>query len=150
MINDYTIIKLSRKVLGDNSEYWPRRVRYIKNHLEEMKLGFPGIGNSHMSFKFSNDLVEGDIFILDYSLIQDDLLLNIPPVMFRYLGGNKFFIEGIGKGLHASDPDRLFRWKDTIEIDILPPLVLSVDVKPTDNGGPGYYYFFKSYRDFRI
>ena len=152
MINDDTIIKFIRKVRGYREE-WPEKVILFKERLEEMKQGFPGLGNSHLSIEFFNNIKVGDIFIIDNSLekeIRDDSA----PLMLEKTGPDSYDVQGIGYGLDLiRDPDRTkIRWGDTISLAGIEVnnLVIKVDVRPTLNGGPGYYYFYKSYRDFRF
>ena len=75
------------------------------------------------------------------------------PIMFRSLDRDIGYIEGIGCGIDSKrDPFRnKFKWQDIVVLPKIDAnsLVLRVDARPTLNGGPGYYYFFKSYRDFR-
>ena len=129
MVNDDILIKFARK--RGFSKTWPDQVNKMKSRMTEMKLGFPGIGNDHLSLMEYQNLNPGEIFIYD-------------P-----------YVESgaIGDGLDSQrDPERIkFRWRDTIQLPPLPPefLVFRVDPRPTLNGGPGYYYFYKSYRDFR-
>jgi len=149
MINDDILIKLERS--RGYLRTWPEQVIRMKSRMTEMKLGFPGIGNSHMDLVEFREIKVGDLFIYDpYIEVGDGdeapllLLLRTPETML---------IEGIGYGDDSQrDPDRnLFRWKDIIPSIPIPPefLVYRVNIKPTLNGGPGYYYFHKSYRDFR-
>lgn len=151
MLNNDTLIKYSRN-RGHKTD-WPDKVNYMRLRLDEIKLGFPGIRNDHLSLVEWKDIVEGDIFIYD-SNIEDKVRPTEAPIMFRKLPENNLYIEGIGCGLDLErDPYRLkYRWKDTIKSPGFSDnqLVYRVDVRPTINGGPGYYYFFKSYRDFRM
>jgi hypothetical protein len=125
----------------------------MNTRLREMKLGFPGIGNSHLSLVEFSSICSGDIFIYDQYLMsetRDDEA----PLMLKYLGDYTYFIEGIGCGVDSKrDPDRIIlRYGGMVREDTILPTVpvLRVDVRPTLGGGPGYYYFFKSYRDFRL
>lgn len=156
MINDDIIIKWERS-RGHRSD-WPLLVNQFKDRLREMKLGFPGIGDDHLSIvRFDNIRVD-DIFIFD-PYIETSAHGDLAPIMFRCMSMNLdldgfYRIEGIGRGFDLTrDPDRInYRWGDEKYIPKLAPNdfpVLRVDVRPTLNGGPGYYYFFKSYRDFR-
>lgn len=153
MINDDTLIKVVRKHLG-HREDWPERVIEMNKRLGELKLGFPGIGNDHMSLVTYDSLNLGDLFILD------DHLLDLggrsgdeAPILYLKVTDSNAVIEGIGCGIDSvRDPERLkYRWKDVVELPKIPgnTLVLRVDVRPDLNGGPGYYYFYKSYRDWR-
>ncbi len=152
MVNDDILIKTERE--RGHREDWPDLVIAMKERITEMKLGFPGIGNDHLTLLPFSGIRRGDIFIWDK--YTESLTRNgdEAPLMLRDLGNNQFFVEGIGVGVDSvRDPERLkFRWKDTVKIDEIDPdsLVFRVDVRPTLNGGPGYYYFYKSYRDFRL
>ena len=153
MINDDILIKLARS--RGHRDDWPEYVRNFRKRLLECKLGFPGLGNDHITIlnaselDFSNDLWIYDPF-LETKRFRDDapmMLSGIPRL-------GKFRIEGIGNLMDLQrDPDRInFRWKDIIDLpaEIKPDmLVLRVYVRPTFTGGPGYYYFFKSFRDNR-
>jgi len=152
MINDDVLIKYSRQ-RGFNVT-WPEQVIKMKLRMTEMKLGFPGIGNDHLSLVEYKDIKKDDIFIYDPYVELGNNVGDEAPLMLRVLGNNKCYIEGIGCGIDSlRDPERLkFRWKDIIDLPNLPQnfLVFRVEPRPTLNGGPAYYYFFKSYRDFRL
>lgn len=150
MINDNVLIKTER-ARGHKYD-WPDIVIAMKERMKEMKLGFPGIGNDHMSLVTFDQIKEGDLFIWDIyceSFYRGDEA----PILFKKLPDSRYEIEGIGYGIDSErDPDRInYRWKDIKDsVDISPgTLVFRVDVRPSLNGGPGYYYFFKSYRDQR-
>lgn len=151
MINLDTIIKIVRT--RGYKDTWPEQTRYILSRLEEIKSGFPGIRNDHLSIIPYNKILEGDIFIYDSYLEKEPRLYDDSPIMLKLLPNNLFYVEGIGRGLDlVRDPRReLIKWRDTISFSVpMDSLVLRVDVRPTLNGGPGYYYFFRSYRDYRI
>ena len=150
MVNEDAFIKFAR---SRGFKYtWPEQVNKMRYRLVEMKRGFPGIKNNHLTLLEFKRIKEGEWFILDPYVELGPGICDDAPMMLKNLGNSKYYIEGIGYGLDRKDPDRTkFRWQDTIE---LPPidknfLVYRVDVRPDLNGGPGYYYFFKSYRDFR-
>lgn len=151
MINDDILIKYARK--RGYKKTWPDQVNRMKTRMTEMKLGFMGIGNDHMSLVEFQTIKEGDIFIYDPYVESGSGMGDEAPLMLKVLPDGMCYIEGIGVGLDSvRDPDRTrFRWRDTIPMPQLAPnfLVFKVEVRPTLNGGPGYYYFFKSYRDFR-
>lgn len=151
MINDDVLIKFARK--RGYKKTWPDQVNRMKSRMTEMKLGFMGIRNDHLSLIEFKDLREGDIFIYDPYVESGPGSGDEAPMMLKILPGNLCYIEGIGVGLDSQrDPERTrFRWRDTVPMPSLDPgfLVFRVEVRPTLNGGPGYYYFFKSYRDFR-
>ena len=153
MINDNVLIKFAREKRGHTD--WPEKVIKMKERIQEMKLGFPGLGNNHLSLIPFEDIQEGDMFIWDPSF-EAPCRLDPAPLLFEVLGYKKWRIEGIGCGWDLSvDPARIHhRWRDILEGDALPRIywkdpVFRVDVRPTPNGGPGYYYFYKAYRDYR-
>lgn len=153
MVNDDVLIKTVR-ARGHKTD-WPDIVVGMKDRLREMKLGFPGIGNNHISLVEVGTLRPGDIFIYD-SCLEDwrGRHNDEAPVMMRILPGWNVKIEGIGCGVDSiRDPDRLLiRWGDIKPFPELSgdTLVWRVDVRPSLGSGPSYYYFFKSYRDFRL
>lgn len=152
MINDDILIKFARK--RGYSTTWPEQVNLMKSRMTDMKLGFPGLGNDHLTLIEFKDIVVGDIFIYDPYIETGTNTGDEAPIMLKLLDtAGTYYVEGIGCGLDSiRDPDRTkIRWRDTITVQNINPnfLVLRVDVKPTLNGGPGYYYFYKSYRDFR-
>lgn len=149
MINDDVLIKKSR--LRGHKYDWPQEVRYMKERLEQVKLGFPGIGNDHIDLIEYKDIKEGDIFIYDcYLENADDTGYDTAPKMYRVIKTGLMVVEGIGTGLDLGDKERAIKWRDIVKpnIDSI-SLVLRVNVRPNETGGPGYYYFFKSTRDFR-
>lgn len=144
--------KLIKTVRSRGFIDWPEKVKQLINRLSECKLGFPGIGNNHISLLELNQIGVGDIFIYDPYLTSDTRGDDYVPYLLEKLSTpRKYLIHGIGKGLNKKDPERLIRWKDTIELTIRPDeLVLRVDVRPKETGGPGYFYFYRSYRDQRL
>ena len=155
MINDDILIKIARS--RGHKEDWPQAVRYFRNRLTEIKLGFPGIRNDHMDIITYDQIKDGDYFIYD-PYFETGNVLDKAPKMLRVVDGEAgryFVIEGIGCGLDLDDPDRnRYRYLDAITnpFDDLNPssLCFRVNVRPTLTGGPGYYYFMKSYRDARM
>lgn len=150
MLNDDVLIKFSR--IRGHRYTWPEQVWRMKERLEHVKSGFPGIRNNHLDLIEFRYIKEGDIFIHDRYLEGGSG--DEAPIMYRITEPWTAEIEGIGIGQDSRrDPDRTkIRVWDTVGLgEILNPgdLVLRVNVRPTENGGPGYYYFFKSYRDFR-
>ena len=153
MVNDDILIKVVRS--RGNRFNWPDHVNLMKSRLIEMKLGFPGIGNDHLTIYEFKDIKEGDIFIYDpYIEVGGFGYVEEAPIMLRVINESECLIEGIGIGLDKlRDPDRLlYRWNDIIKRPNIPDnfLVYKVDSRPDLNGGSSYYYFFKSYRDFRL
>lgn len=150
MINDEILIKLVRS--RGYRKTWPAQVGRMNSRLSWIKLGFPGIGNDHLDIVEFKYIKPGDLFIYDPYLEKGFGHGDEAPLMLRSLG-EKCIIEGIGKGGDSiRDPERLlFRWKDIIETPGIgnKELVLKVDTNPSINGGSAYYYFFKSYRDYR-
>lgn len=153
MINDDVLIKIAR---SRGFKYtWPEQVIRMKSKITEMKIGFPGIGNDHLSLVTFKEIKNGDIFIVDENFEYDNSTDNA-PLMLKKLDTNKYMIEAIGCGLDSvRDPERIkFRWKDVLEVDnLLNPeyLVFRLDARPKYLiGGPAYYFFYKSYRDNRL
>lgn len=151
MINDDTLIKIVRS--RGYKKTWPDQVNRMKARLTWIKLGFPGIRNDHLTISLAKDLKEGDLYIYDQYLEKGFGYGDEAPLMLRVLGSGKCIVEGIGQGADSKrDPYRVnLRWKDVIEMPGIGEneLILRVNPSPTLNGGSAYYYFFKSYRDFR-
>lgn len=151
MVNDDVLIKFAWNT--GHKEDWPDFVMAMKNRMTEMKLGFPGIGNNDITLVRFGELIQGDLFIYDpYVMVPEGVLYDEAPIMFQILENNCFYVEGIGKGDDSRDPLRIkIRWRDTLPpIPIQPDFpVFRVDSRPTMNGGPAYYYFFKAYHDQR-
>lgn len=154
MINDDVLIKFARK-RGFKYD-WPDQVIRMKNRMTEMKLGFTGIGNDHMSLVTFKEIKEGDIFIVDEVFEHPDPNNDNAPLMLKKLNDQEYSIECIGCGLDSKrDPERIkFRWKDIIKCEnLLDPefLVFRIDSRPRYLiGGASYYFFFKAYRDNRL
>lgn len=156
MINDDVLIKVARKQLGHLYD-WPDVVVAMKSRLEEIKLGFTGIRNDHLSLINFNQLKQDDLFIVDsYFGIDFTGPFDEAPIMLHWLENNKYQIEGIGCGLDSiRDPDRIkFRWKDIIDCPNLLPenhIVFRFDARPRlVEGGKSHYFMYKSYRDNRL
>ncbi len=153
MINLDVLIKYVRS--GPKRNDWIYEVRRLKDRLDEMKLGFPGIRNDHLSLVSLDSLVVGDIFIVDPIFINASYFSDrewFIPKMYRVLGDGKFEILGIGCGKDNCDPDRtIYRYRDIVSYHDFPHVsqVFLVQCRPKLTGGSGYYYFYKSYRDLR-
>lgn len=134
MVNNSVLIKVVRS-LGYID--WPSEVNYMRLHLKKLLLGFPGINLGHISLVKFKDLLDSDLFILDPSLISED---KGTPIMYSKEGK----IIGIGAGPYTG------KTLDSIDkLEISPEFyVLRVDCRPKDTGGPGYYYFYKSKRNY--
>lgn len=152
MINDDAMIKVARE--RGYKTTWPDQVIKMKARNYNMKLGFPGIKNDHLSFIEYRNLKLGDIFIYDPYIELGDGAGDEAPMMLKLISPDRCRIEGIGYGIDSiRDPDRIkFRWMDEIDRPNLPDnfLVYLVESRPDLDGGSSYYYFFRSYRDFRI
>lgn len=155
MINDDILIKIVRNGLGHKKDNWPDRVIELNARLRELKLGFPGLGNDHLSLVWYDQIKTGDMFIIDEHLLDmGGRKGDEAPILYKKFTDTDAIIEGIGCGIDSKrDPDRIkYRWRDIVELPKLPEktLVIKVEVKPDlVTGGPGYYYFYKSYRDWR-
>ena len=148
MIDTGRLIKIVR---GRGFTDWPEKVKCMSERIDECKLGFPGIGNDHMSLLEYREISTDELFIYDPYLTSDQRGQEYVPMMLKKLGENKYLVVGIGLGLNTADPRREIRWKDTVTLDIPGDnLVMRVDVRPKETGGPGYFYFFRAYRDHRI
>ena len=152
MINDDILIKLVRN--RGFRKTWPEQVCRMNSRIDWIKQGFPGIGNDHLSIDYFKNIKIGDIFIYDQYLEIGFGYGDEAPLMLKVLDSGKYLIEGIGKGADSiRDPYRInLRWKDIIEIPQKieeQELILKVNPIPSLSGGSAYYYFFKSYRDFR-
>lgn len=139
MINENRIIKLVRQY--GHKEDWPELVQTFFIRLDEIKCGFPGIKNSDLSYVQFKEIKDYDYFIVD------DFRT---PIMYLKINSSLYSVEGIGEGPFEEPGKPRIRWKDVVSMDLPEDsFVYRVDCRPTENGGPGYYYFFKSYRDFR-
>ena len=58
-----SVIKLVRDSRGMKTD-WPRYVRAFLDRLDEIKLGFPGLGNDHLTIAKYGTIREGDYFII--------------------------------------------------------------------------------------
>lgn len=94
MVNDDILIKFERE--RGHKEDWPEYVIAMRERMLEMKLGFPGIRNDHLTLLPYSRINRGDIFIYDQyaeSLVRSG---DEAPFMLRALGNDQFYIEGIG------------------------------------------------------
>lgn len=163
MINLDTVIKFIRTKCPYpdlQKEYWPEWSYNTMKKIKECLVGFPGIGLNDVSLLLFKDLdLSQDIWIFDNELhyhgneerIGDEAPLMLAP---GPKPGN-FIIEGIGAQFDGGDIERKKkRWKDVFSFSTPFPtedsMVLRIDCRPTIHGGPGYYYFFKAYRDQRL
>lgn len=152
MVNDDILIKTLRK-RGHKTD-WPEYVRAMIKRLEEIKLGFQGIGNNHLSLVTYDEIKDGEYFIWDIYIDSLERTGDEAPILFQKLSNEKGLIDGIGIGIDSKrDPDRIkYRWRDIVD---LPPiksddLVYRFDARPDImTGGPGYYFMAKAYRDNR-
>lgn len=155
MVNDDVLIKAARA--RGHRDDWPEQVRAMRERIREMKLGFPGIGNDHLELTIFKRLGPSDVFIWDPYTEFRERVGDEAPLMMRLLEYNpgKVLIEGIGCGIDSvRDPDRnKLRWMDVISMPSEinnDSLVFKCIARPDlITGGPTYYYWFKSYRDFR-
>lgn len=158
MINLDTIIKIGRSRIKEGliqRTDWPEYTRFVLGRLDDIKQGFPGLGGEDLTFLEWDQVQDGEMIIFDSRVEEypDDWSC---PILGRVLERKekqlRIYIEGIGKGYNMSDPERkIFRWGQEAIIPEPHPrsLMLRVDSRPTQNGGPGYYYFFKAVRDQR-
>lgn len=147
MINDDLLIKVVR--LKGHKTDWPPIVREMRKRIHEMKLGFPGIRNNHLSLIQYGKLNEEDWFIVDPYFESPTRGIEA-PVLYRSIGSGRAIIEGIGCGKYDV---RNIRWMDEVNMPELSPdaLVFRFDARPDPiTGGPAYYYIYKAYRDMRF
>ena len=78
MINDDIIIKWERS--RGHKYDWPTVVNQFKSRLQEMKMGFPGIGDDHLSIVRFDNIQKGEIFIFD-PYIETDFRGDLAPIM---------------------------------------------------------------------
>lgn len=134
MVDVNTLIKITR---GLGFIDWPTQVNYMRLHLPELLKGFPGIGLGHLTIVEYRDLLKDDIFIVDSALMSEG---SETPMMIKQ---NEIIGIGLGHntGKHIGD---------SINLNLDPStLVLRVDCRPKDTGGAGYFYFYKSKRDYQ-
>lgn len=138
MIDNNTLIKIVRslKIID-----WPDQVNYMRLHLKSLLRGFPGIGLGHLTLIKYKDLLKNDIFIYDPAIMYECPNPTTPPIMIK---NSK--VVGIGEGpftgIHVDD--------DITNLTIDPDsLILRVDCRPKPTGGAGYFYFYKSKRNYQ-
>ena len=73
MINDDILIKFAR--VRGHKEDWPQAVRYFRNRLTEIKLGFPGIRNDHMDIITYDNFTTKNAKIIDTYIITNNHLI---------------------------------------------------------------------------
>jgi hypothetical protein len=165
MINDDVLIKYARSRLAQGHtmdlepDNWVDYVRFLSKQLLACKLGFPGIGDDDISIIRLDQVRPGIRLILDDNLDANCGRTDTDraPILgqvkdFSETKGHVWFeIEGIGSGTDFErDPDRLLRWGQVHEVNLLEyPCLLSMDSKPRPDGGPVYYYYNKHPRDSR-
>ena len=156
MINDNLIIKLVRQneLFKD---FWPERVLDIKNKLKLIReRSLPGLDNNCLSLIRFKDIKVGDIIVY---LRGKNPLFVFEVVNFS---NNKLVSKliNIGEGIDFED------FYLQIEVDkycqeiaesdfksdnyLFDDWVIKIDARPTINGGPGYYYFFRTPKDLRL
>ena len=124
----------------EHKKDWPEYVNSMRFRFNKVKTGFPGINDDHV------DLVSYSV--LDIGLDSN----NTDAPMRLQILKDEFLILGIGNESDIDrDPDRIkFRVGDTIDFNLNKDYpIYRVNVRPTKEGGPGYYYFYKAYRDQR-
>lgn len=135
----------------EHKKDWPEYVNSMRFRFNKVKTGFPGINDDHVDLVSYSVLDIGDIFIYDSNIYGLDSNNTDAPMMLQILKG-EFLILGIGNESDIDrDPDRIkFRVGDTINFNLNKDYpIYRVNVRPTKEGGPGYYYFYKAYRDQR-
>ena len=134
MVDNNTLIKIVR---SQGILNWPDQVNYMRLHLKKLLKGFPGIGQGHITLVKFRDIMEDDIYIYD-------------PSIFKVAVGTPIMIQGskiLGIGMGTATGKHL---NDEINLTINPEeFVYRVDCRPKITGGAGYFYFYKSKRDYQ-
>lgn len=161
MINDDILIKYSIKRIEEGHlvrDNWIDYTRMLRDQINFIKSGFPGIGDGDLSVMTYEKIIPGMRVILDDNLdlnrgeITDSAaLLVLVKDINTEAGLMTFEIEGIGAGDDLQrDPDRKLKWRDTYTVNLNSwYTILKMDSKPREDGGSVYYYYNKSYRDYR-
>lgn len=161
MINDDILIKYSIKRIEEGHlvrDNWIDYTRMLRDQINFIKSGFPGIGDGDLSVMTYENIIPGMRVILDDNLdlnrgeITDSAaLLVLVKDINTEAGLMTFEIEGIGAGDDLQrDPDRKLKWRDTYTVTLNSwYTILKMDSKPREDGGSVYYYYNKSYRDYR-
>lgn len=161
MINDDILIKYSIKRIEEGHlvrDNWIDYTRMLRDQINFIKSGFPGIGDGDLSVMTYEKIIPGMRVILDDNLdlnrgeITDSAaLLVLVKDIDTEAGLMTFEIEGIGAGDDLQrDPDRKLKWRDTYTVNLNSwYTILKMDSKPREDGGSVYYYYNKSYRDYR-
>lgn len=158
MINIDVIIKIVRE-MSPGDENWPVYSRILFNRIKECLQGFPGLGFDDVSLMTTTTFLSTkyDRWIEDKELMNwtGERVTDVAPTMYRKFTNIGVIIDGIGCQKDLSrDPERIkYRWRDLVEnpLNTYHPyeLLLVVTCNPRKDGGPGYYYFYKAYRDRR-
>lgn len=161
MINDDILIKYSIKRIEEGHlvrDNWIDYTRMLRDQINFIKSGFPGIGDGDLSVMTYEKIIPGMRVILDDNLdlnrgeITDSAaLLVLVKDINTEADLMTFEIEGIGAGDDLQrDPDRKLKWRDTYTVNLNSwYTILKMDSKPREDGGSVYYYYNKSYRDYR-
>jgi hypothetical protein len=161
MINDDILIKYSIKRIEEGhliKDNWVDYTRLLRDQINFIKSGFPGIGDGDLSIITYEKIMPGMRVILDDNLdlnrgeITDSAaLLVLVKDVNTESGLMTFEIEGIGAGEDLQrDPDRKLKWRDIYTVNLNSwYTILKMDSKPREDGGSVYYYYNKSCRDYR-
>lgn len=127
MINLDVLIKYFRK-FEDPYGNWPEKTWRLKERIDNILKGFPGINWNSLSLIPKEYLTSEEIFILDPEIFTENQ--TVPILMLKQVGSDSYNIIGTDKNINVN-------W------DLFPPNfpVLRVDCRPSENGGPGYHYF---------
>lgn len=165
MINDDIIVKISQtlylpSINGNQLPDWIKCARVLRGRIEDIKKGFPGIGDDDLSLRLLGftDLTNLR-FIYDSILMRlsEDLnydqsfaFSNLPAPRLVY-NFPDIKVMGIGEGLDLCDVSRNCLIGSSISLDFSNQkgVILVLESKAHENGGPAYYYFNKVVRDLR-
>lgn len=152
MVNNEVLVKYIRS--GRSKTWsptdWPDGVLELTDQIKEALRGFPGIGLTDISV-LDRPVIVGERVFLIPELDGNEPGSDVAPMLVTYLSPGRLRVDGIGRGdCFRWDPDRRVRW-GTEHLWGLPDyhMILRLDSVPKPDGGPMYYYFEKSLRDYR-
>lgn len=142
MVNEDTVIKIIRN--EEKIEDWPRMSFLMLTCWRDiLAAGFPGIGFPSVTLVRFDKIKPGDIFI---AAIDSNYEEETAPKMWEMIDPSTLKIVGIGCGHSSKKLGDYY----TPQGNIHTYYTLRVDCRPTENGGPGYHYFYRTDKDFRV
>lgn len=157
MINDDILIKYTiREIESGEGIFpdWVNYVKYLKDQILYIVLGFPGIGNNDLELHNTRyrPIQVGDRVILDKNLNRncgrDDT--DSAAILGVIQDPETLIVEGIGQGFDSEDPQRLIRVGYPVRLNLVgDQTYLRVISVPRPDGGPIYHYYHRNFRDAR-